>query len=239
MNLGDRMKMYESTSSTHLLRRVPVIMRLDGKAFHTFTRGFEKPWDMTLVGAMFGTAKFLCENIQGAKVAYTQSDEITILITDYENLDTCAWFDYKVQKMTSVAASMATLRFNNIIRVCMHEDFSRNAYFDCRVFNIPKEDVNNNFVWRQLDATRNSIQGLGQANFSHKELQNKTCNMIQDMLFTQKGINWNDCETWQKRGACIVKKQHDIGNGVMRGKWEIDYEIPIFTQDHDYINKLL
>lgn len=235
------MKMYESTSSTYLLRRVPVIMRLDGKAFHTFTRGFNKPWDMRLVDAMLGTAKFLCENIQGSKVAYVQSDEITILITDYENIETCAWFDYKVQKMTSVAASMATSQFNSIIRTHpdMHPDFDKQAFFDCRVFNMPKEDVNNNFVWRQLDATRNSIQGLGQANFSHKDLQNKTCNMIQDMLFTQKGINWNNCEVWQKRGACIVKKQHGIGNGVMRGKWVIDYEIPVFTQDHDYINKLL
>ena len=111
--LGTRMKeFYENVPKTRLVRRIPVAIRLDGKAFHTFTRGFQKPFDEVLGKAMRKTMKYLCENIQGCVLGYTQSDEITLILVDYQNLNSCAWFDYEVQKMCSIAASMATMAFN-------------------------------------------------------------------------------------------------------------------------------
>jgi len=266
-SLGNRMKGYESVSKTRLMKRTPVILRLDGCHFHTFTKGFEKPFDDILVKTMQETMKFLCENIQGCVLGYTQSDEITLVLVDYENLNTCPWYDNEVQKMCSVAASIATLQFNKVFARTVHEIYDnlilqatkehelitwnklydeaikKGAYFDCRAFNVPKDEVCNNLIWRQQDATRNSKQALGQANFSHKELQNKTCNMIQDMLHEQKGINWNNLPTTLKRGSCCIKKEQEVigknGEKVIRHNWIIDNEIPIFTQDRNYIEKLI
>ena len=210
--------------------------------------------------------EYLCENIQGCVLGYTQSDEITLILVDYQNLNSCAWFDYEVQKMCSIAASMATMAFNkfftknvNYFEITHEYDDAINEYcttlvnaaekgamFDARVFNIPKEEVCNLIYWRQLDATRNSIQMVGQANFSHKELQNKSCNQIQDMLFQEKGINWNDFPTHLKRGSCCVKKEiqderFDIKDGAYpRFHWEIDLEIPIFKENgRQYINNCI
>lgn len=270
-NLGDRMKTYENVTRAHLVRRMPVIIRLDGKAFHSFTRGFQKPFDAVLMKTMQDTMKYLCENIQGCVFGYTQSDEISLLLIDYQTLTSDSWFDNTVQKMCSVSASMATLAFNKffrnnidewgydnlpdfedggtnqkvdptLLKQC-HTYFSRcdKAMFDSRVFNIPKEDVVNYFIWRQQDATRNSIQSAGQANFSHKQLMNKNCNQIQDMLFVEKGINWNNYPTICKRGTGCrkqmteIKCQNDPDKTVMRKKWIIDTEIPVFTQDMNYI----
>ena len=214
------------------------------------------------------TMKYLCENIQGCVLGYTQSDEITLILIDYQKLTSSAWFDYEVQKMCSISASMATMAFNKfftkeVINYLDHlnapitnndvklvgtypEAINKGAMFDARVFNIPKEEVANLIYWRQLDATRNSIQMVGQANFSHSELQNKSCNMIQDMLFTQKSINWNDFPTHLKRGSCCVKKliqdeRFDIKDGFYpRSTWEIDTEIPIFKgEDREYIERLI
>ena len=265
--LGTRMKeFYESVPKTRLVRRMPVAIRLDGKAFHTFTRGFQKPFDEVLGRAMRETMKYLCENIQGCVLGYTQSDEITLILVDYQNLNSCAWFDYEVQKMCSIAASMATMAFNkfftknvNYFEMTHEHDDTINEYcttlvnaaekgamFDARCFNIPKEEVCNLIYWRQLDATRNSIQMVGQANFSHKELQNKSCNMIQEMLFAEKGINWNDYPTHLKRGSCCIKTtiqnpNVDIKDGAYpKSIWMIDLDIPIFKGDgRQYIDKLI
>lgn len=279
--LGKRMKeYYENISKTKLMRRTPVAIRIDGKAFHTFTRGFQKPFDAVLIKSMQETMKYLCENIQGCVLGYTQSDEITLILVDYKNLNTAAWFDYEVQKMCSISASMATMAFNkfftkNVSEYKIEWDSSlvpqdialqlemqhyydtllsaaqKGAMFDARVFNIPKEEVTNLIYWRQLDATRNSIQMVGQKNFSHKELQNKSCNTIQDMLMTEKGINWNDFPTHQKRGTCCIKEEYypesikkcedcDIDSASARTRWVIDEEIPIFKgEDRDYIEKLI
>lgn len=244
-SLGDRMKEnYENRAKTYLVRRMPVIIRLDGKAFHTFTKGLKKPYDEIFHNTMNATMKYLCENIQGCKLGYTQSDEITLLLTDYDTLDTDAWFDNNVQKICSVSASMATLAFNKYLRDSFEEYFvehmyeddymsavslaiTKGAMFDSRCFNIPESEVTNCFIWRQQDATRNAVQMLGQCNFSHKELQNKSCSDIQDMLMTQKGINFNDMPTEFKRGVCCRRDE--------AGKWMIDKEIPIFTQDRDYV----
>ena len=265
--LGTRMKeFYEGVPKTRLVRRMPVAIRLDGKAFHTFTRGFEKPFDEVLGKSMRETMKYLCENIQGCVLGYTQSDEITLILVDYQNLNSCAWFDYEVQKMCSIAASMATMAFNkfftknvNYFEMAHEHDDTINEYcttlvnaaekgamFDARCFNIPKEEVCNLIYWRQLDATRNSIQMVGQANFSHKELQNKSCNMIQEMLFAEKGINWNDYPTYLKRGSCCIKTtiqnpNVDIKDGAYpKSIWMIDLDIPIFKGDgRQYIDKLI
>ena len=190
--LAKRMKKYEAVSKNMLMRRTPVIIRVDGRAFHTFTKGFQKPFDEVLMSAMQDTMKYLCENIQGCVLGYTQSDEITLVLTDYKRLESDAWFDYKVQM-------------------------------------------------------------LGQAYFSHKELQHKTCNQIQDMLMTQKEINWNDLPSHQKRGSCCVKNRRIVSISADRTEtcelrdssesenaWVIDKEIPIFKgEGRLYIDELI
>ena len=244
-NLGTRMKeFYETIPKTRLMRRCPVAIRIDGKAFHTFTRGFNKPFDEVLVNSMQRTMKYLCENIQGCVFGYTQSDEITLILLDYQTLDTDAWFDYEVQKMCSIAASMATMAFNRYFYEFMPADaentgiyykaLEKGAMFDARVFNIPKEEVTNLVYWRQLDAARNSVQMVGQANFSHSQLQGKSCNDIQDMLMIQKEINWNDFPTYLKRGSCCVR---DLG-GV--AGWSIDLDMPMLKgDDRKYLDELI
>jgi tRNA(His) 5'-end guanylyltransferase len=261
-SLGERMKTYyEAIPKTRLMRRTPVAIRIDGRAFHTFTKGFQKPFDEVLGNAMVRTMEYLCQNIQGAKLGYTQSDEITILLTDYDTLETDAWFDYEVQKMCSISASMATMAFNQYFveeirafekKHCNIEEdlgyctskwddktnealyelywkkYRKGAMFDARCFNIPKEEACNLVYWRQLDATRNSIQMVGQANFSHKELQDKSCNMVQDMLHEQCGINWNDFETRWKRGVAWTKETG------------IDWNMPILKgEDRRYVDELI
>lgn len=236
-SLGDRMKRYEGTTSAQLMRRTPVIIRIDGKAFHTFTRGLDKPFDQSLHEAMVTTMARLCGNIQGAVFAYTQSDEISILLQDWEKHTTDAWFDYKIQKMTSIAASIATAAFNGYYKHPSKTDF---ALFDARVFNIPFEEVTNYFVWRQQDAVRNSINALGQAHFSHKSLQGKNVNQVQDMLIQEKGINWNDVPTRFKRGVCVVEEFYATGDkGEIVRIPKVDSEIPIFTQDRNYVERHL
>ena len=272
-DLGVRMKtFYEQIPKTKLMRRCPVAIRIDGKAFHTFTRNFQKPFDEVLIKSMQETMKYLCENIQGCVLGYTQSDEITLILVDYKKLTSSAWFDYEVQKICSIAASMATMAFNKFFRDnvgdYLYENYDdqyladyiktlqnavdKGAMFDARCFNIPKEEVTNLVYWRQLDASRNSIQMVGQACFSHKELQNKSCNDIQDMLMTQKGINWNDLPTYQKRGSCCVRNKIVIeSDGVMataqlrdtsksENEWIIDTDIPIFKgEGREYIDRLV
>lgn len=259
-SLGDRMKQYEYVTRNYLTRKLPVIIRIDGKAFHSFTRGLKKPFDEIFVKSMQDTMKYLCENVQGCVLGYTQSDEITLVLVDYQSREASAWFDNNIQKMVSVSASMATLAFNNAFWDNMAEYLNDNqindmvfiemmykklwsAMFDSRVFTLPKEEIVNCLIWRQQDATRNSIQSVGQANFSHKELHGKNCSNIQDMLMLEKGINWNDYPTHLKRGSCCVKKSFKINEGTeqesTRNKWVIDTDIPIFTQDKDYINKLV
>ena len=283
-DLGTRMKeFYEQVPKTRLVRRMPVAIRIDGKAFHTFTKGFHKPFDDILIKTMQETTKYLCENIQGCVLGYTQSDEITLILVDYQKLTSSAWFDYEVQKLCSISASMATMAFNkyfernveNYIQNCAtdyetdglygkgtpeyqlceiyQKAAEKGAMFDARCFNIPKEEVTNLIYWRQLDATRNSIQMVGQANFSHKELQNKSCNMIQDMLHEQKGINWNDYPTVYKRGTACIKNRKIIeyldefkvtaklmDSTKTENSWIIDTEMPILKgEDRAYVDDLV
>ena len=233
---GDRMKGYENVYRTYLPKRMPVIIRIDGKAFHTYTKGMEKPFDACLTHVMWETCKYLLQNISGAKVAYTQSDEISILITNYDKLTTESWFNNNLQKMVSVAASMATAKFNEEIRG--YYPAKDLALFDARAYVLPRDEVNNYFLWRQADATKNSISMVAQANFSHKSLQGLNGGQMQDKLMLEKGINWNNLHTWQKRGACIVKDWYNRG-GAVRTKWVVDMKTPIFSQDKDYIERFV
>lgn len=256
-SLGDRMKQYEAVPKNFLMRKNPVIIRLDGKAFHTFTRGFEKPFDKIIETAMTETMLYLCKNIQGCVLGYTQSDEITLVLCDYQKIDTDAWFEYNVQKMVSISAAMATFKFNEVLRDTCWKIFDeagcnftkevellvkkseKGAFFDARAFSVPRHEVVNCLIWRQQDATRNSIQALAQSLYSHNELQGINCNKLQDKMFTEKGVNWNDLTTYQKRGACaiqkLVTKTSKTKGVVTRYSWVIDDEIPIFTQDRSYI----
>lgn len=225
-NLGTRMKSFENVNRHYLQPRTPFIIRLDGKSFHSYTKHCTKPFDLNLWKAFNEVCQVLLKEIQGSKLVYTQSDEVSVLITDYDTYETQAWFDKNIQKMVSVSASIATAVFNK------HFEHPKKklAFFDSRVFCVPKEDICNYFYWRQLDATRNSIQSLGQFHFSHKELHKQSCNNIQELLWSKKNINWNDCQTIQKRGTCFFKQD---------GKVVTDLEIPLFNKDRDYIEKYL
>ena len=277
-DLANRMKEYEKRNQYYLQKKTPVAIRVDGRSFHTFTKGFKRPFDDILMKSMQETAKYMCENIQGAKFAYVQSDEITIILTDYDTLETDCWFNYRTDKLCSIAASMATMIFNKIFKEKVEKfveeggafslaqlnynqmkmepylkAIEKGAMFDARCFNIPKEEVTNLIYWRQLDATRNSIQMVGQANFSHKELQNKSCNDIQDMLHEQRGINWNDYPTVYKRGTACIKNRKIIeyldefkvtarliDSTKTENSWIIDTEMPILKgEDRAYVDDLV
>ena len=261
-SLGDRMKAYENISRNYLTRRIPVIIRLDGRSFHTFCKGFEKPFDHVLMEAMQQTMKYLCENIQGCVLGYTQSDEITLVLTDYANINTDAWFGYNIQKMSSVAASMATMAFNKSMLAILENErlwkdgnlyptyvlaLEKGAMFDARCFSIPKEEIINALIYRQQDATRNSILSVAQSVFSHKEMQGISCKDLQNKMLTEKDINWNNYSIPEKRGTCCIKKLFEVRREtagdvtaiIERPKWVIDKEIPIFTEDRGYIESLL
>ena len=247
--LGDRMKDYEMRSSSYLARRTYTVIRLDGKAFHTFTKGFKRPFDEDLINMMDETAKALCEQIQGVKLAYVQSDEITLVLTDFDSLKTDAWFDGNVQKIVSVSASIATAAFNNeLLKLGLKnnsegyikqitENGLKIANFDSRVFTVPSAtEVKNCLTWRQEDATKNSISMVAQSFYSAKELHGKNGNEKQEMIF-QKGINWNDLPVGQKRGRAVIRKKQE-GSAInkktgetitfMRNAWTI-VDPPIFT----------
>lgn len=232
------MKGYENITRNHLISRMPVVLRLDGKAFHTFTRGFEKPFDRVMIQSMQATMKYLCEHIQGCVLGYTQSDEITLVLVDYEKLNTCSWFDNNIQKMCSVASSMATYAFRKTMFAATlpgtiyREKLENGAFFDCRAFNVPKEDCTNSIYWRQQDAIRNSKQSLGQAHFSHKELHGKSTEDIVTMVKEKAGILWNNLPIDWQRGSCCIKDGE--------GHWFIDNNIPEFKgEGREYIEKLI
>jgi len=270
-SLGDRMKSYENITRTYLPSRMPIIIRIDGKAFHTFTKGFKKPFDDILMRAMEETAAVLCREIEGVKIAYTQSDEISLLITNNDTWETQPWFGNNIQKMVSVAASIATWIFNKVFwqelndyrnispletagtseehrfleaycRAC-----DKGALFDARAFVLPADEVCNYFIFRQQDAIRNSIQSMGQAHFSHKELMNKNCENIKQML-VEKNIKWESLPISHQRGICVIKKPTKVKTQIdmkamtyiemTRNRWTVDDNIPLFWEDRKYIDSL-
>lgn len=271
-DLDIRMKEYEKASDLKLIRRMPVLIRIDGRAFHTFTKGFEKPFDDILMNAMKETTKYLCENVQNCVLGYTQSDEISLLLIDYTELNTQPWFDNRIQKIVSTSAALATHKFKEVFVNDIEKFGNKNIpdwdmcgtneeltdeqkenlnYIDClynaiekkykgfdsRCWNLPKDEVTNYFFWRQQDCIRNSIQMVAQANFSHKELHNKKCADIKEMLL-EKGINWDDDFSIDKqRGTCFYKVMSTKYN---RTYWEADTNIPIFKNEgRGYIDQFV
>lgn len=259
-SLGDRMKAYyEDRAKTNLLRKVPVIIRADGRAFHTYCKRFEKPYSYTLNEVLNNVMKYLCENIQGAKYAERHSDEISIFVSDTDSILTDAFFDYSVQKICSIVGSMASTEFckqlvlsqldsNSLITDCQHNLNAKavidNAFkfipfnekwptFDARCYNMPADEVSNYFYWRMLDAKRNSIQGLAQSKFSHKELCGKNCNELQEMLFQKHGINWNSLPQGQKTGFVCLKKEKVVRNLSNKATYEI--KTPVMEYDKDLL----
>ncbi len=236
--LGVRMKEYEHATRTFLEKKIPVILRLDGKAFHTYTKGFDKPYDEALIEDMQKTLIYLCENIQGAKCGYTQSDEITILLTDFDTEETSAWYDYNVEKITSVSASLATAKFNHLrfLRklksITTSNDISfkpeyncidfedqlvkiKLAQFDSRAFQAPTpEEVVNNFLWRYRDAVKNSKAMLAQSLFSPAQLHKVNTDEMVTKCITEKNINWNDLDYSKKYGTFVIKNKYANGELV-------------------------
>lgn len=239
-SLGDRMKRFERTTTDFLMPRTPTIIRVDGKAFHTFTKRFPFPFSQTLHNIMGGTAGQLINECQNAEIAYWQSDEISILLNDWKSLESQQWFGGKIQKICSVSAAIATASFlYQYMQTTGMNEFDGMMHtlpkFDSRVFQMPKEEVCNYYIWRQQDATRNSVQMLARSKFSHQQCHGKNNSELQDMLMLEHGLNWNDLPTWMKRGACVVQNNtYDSRSPVV-----IDREIPIFTADREYINNHL
>jgi tRNA(His) guanylyltransferase len=204
-SLGDRMKeFYEGVTKTPLVRRMPVIIRIDGRHFSSFTRGFQKPFDEIITGAMNGACWELMKDVQNCKFIYTQSDEISLLLVDYNNLETDAWFGNDIQKIVSISASLATIGFNKTI---LHSkpDLKNWAQFDARAFNIPREEVSNYFVWRQQDCLRNSVSVTAQSMFSAKQLHGKNTPTMKQMM-VDKGYDWSIKTSQENRNGRYIQK---------------------------------
>lgn len=248
--LGDRMKMYEGQATMMLDKKLPAVIRIDGRAFHSYCRGFEKPFDKHILDAMMYTTTKLCEEIQNAKIGYAQSDEISILMmVDSEVAQ--SWFDGKTAKILSVSASIATSYFNEYMekiywlpqrfknKIAGKDSPDKRANFDSRVFNLPVEEVNNYFWWREQDAVRNSIQSVAHSKYSQKQLHKKNTNAMIEMLKTEKSIDWNkDIPTHLQRGYCALREYYEK-EGATRSRWSIDYNIPLFKDDRNYVGKFL
>lgn len=251
---------YEVRSQTYLPRRGYYLIRLDGKAFHTYTRGMVRPFDQNLSDVMDATAAYLCKNISGAKFAYVQSDEISILMTDFDKLDTQAWFDGNVQKIVSISAAMATAEFNRLMYELNHNYIAEGkmAVFDSRVWLIADPyEVENVFIWRQMDAQRNSVSMAAQALFSSKELHGKNVQVMKQMML-EKGVDWEEYPQGFRNGRCIVRQTYQEPLGtcrrfdcategcayspcekdklVTRSKW-VSEPAPRFVSNRDYLRE--
>lgn len=261
-SLGNRMKFaYENRYRFYLPEKIPVIIRLDGKSFHTFCRGLKKPFDDLFIEAMQKTMLELCSNISDCKLGYVESDEISLFLMQTKR-ESEPWFSNNLQKIVSVSASMATMYFNKffselvdnyVIDVndsdCIQyhkvlKEKKGNAIFDSRAFILPEHEVINYFIWRQQDCTRNSIQSLAQSLYPVNEIKGIKNNVLQDKIFTEKGINWNDLTTVKKRGTCAVKKSQtfkipNTEEEIIRDKMTLDYNIPIFSQEREYIENIV
>lgn len=216
--LGDRMKQYENIPQHYLMPRSYTLCRIDGKSFHSYLKKSRKPFDKGVIEDMDATAVYLCENVQNAKIGFVQSDEITLLLCDFDKLTTSQFFDGNIQKISSVVASMTTAKFN-ALRFKRYTSEAKSpmwdmdditlAMFDCRCWTVPNAvEAMNVFRWRQQDCIRNSVSMVAQANFSHKELHGKSQAMMHEMLY-QKGVNWaTDFTDGEKNGRIILKENY-------------------------------
>lgn len=248
-SLGDRMKEYEDASRFYLPRRLPLIVRLDGKSFHTYTRGLERPYCLPLIAAMDEVAKFLCSEVQNAVLAYVQSDEISLVLVDYKEIKTNSWFDSNLQKIVSVSAGLASAKMTELSASIFGK--MRLATFDARAFVLPPHDVANYLIWRQHDWNRNSLAMLAQSLYSHRELEGKGRAEQHEMCF-RKGKNWSELPSHLKDGRVIVKKlvpkvvDRDIDAAAMtapwivtRSEWCVLEPTPIFIDAKSWIEELV
>jgi len=236
-DLDSRMKNYEKRYELPI--NLPVIIRVDGRAFHTFTCGMEKPFDNKFIDMMNTIGIKLCDEIQNCKLAYLQSDEISFLV--YNGIGSSAWFDNDVQKICSVSASFASAIGTKYILDNIPRKNRSVVSFDSRAFILPPKDVVNYFLWRQQDCERNSLQMFARKFYSQKDLQNRNGEYMHRMIH-EKGDDWNSLPPSLKRGRCIVKKLEDISvnNDYFEGKvtinrWTVDLEIPEFKENRNYI----
>lgn len=220
-SLGDRMKGYEDVWRQKLIRRMPVIVRLDGKAFHTWTKGLDKPFDDTYIAIMANVMKYVCDGMQGAVFGYCQSDEISILLRDYDSFTSEAWFDNNLQKIVSVSASMATAKFNELAVGAF--DGKPLALFDSRAWNLPKEEVVNYFHWRQRDAVRNSIRMMGTHVLGHRACHGVNNEELRVKLL-EAGEDWEGLPIHKKRGMAY--------NSISK---TVDPLIPVFSEMREYV----
>lgn len=218
-SLEDRMKIYEDINRFHLIPRSYAFVRIDGKSFHSYCKNLNRPFDKGFMDDMDATAVYLCENVQNAKLGFVQSDEISLLLCDFDTLTTAQFFDGNIQKISSVVASMATAKFNELradrqVKYAIENDIDMSvsdrwplAMFDGRCWNVPNNvEAMNVFRWRQQDCIRNSVSMVSQSNFSHKELHGKSQVDMHEMLH-QKGVNWaTDFTDGEKNGRIIVKE---------------------------------
>jgi len=232
------MKGYEKAAGYVLPTRLPVMLRVDGKCFSKYTKGCGRPFDQKFIEAMWEVAKALCSEIQGAQFAYVQSDEISVLIHNYKTLNSNPWVGNKVQKMCSIAAGIAS----GVMTMESEKIFGKRkrACFDARVWVLPEAEVCNALYWRQQDWTRNSVQMLARSLFSHKMCHGKSNADLREMC-TQQGKNWNDLAIYLQRGACVVRQSYSSQHphAPTRYRWGTDLDIPIFTQDRNYIDQYL
>lgn len=245
-SLGDRMKQYESDSDITLMRRCPVVIRVDGKGFSKWTKKkkLARPFDPLLTESMQLAMKDTASNIEGCVFAYTQSDEMTFVLRNDQSLESEPWFGNRLQKICSVVASMVTYHFN---KYWFAMDNSPPAYFDARVFTVPDlDEAANALVWRQNDATKNSIStacyyevakeiGKGHA---RALMAGQNGKVQQEILFQRTGKNWNDYPTQLKRGAACYRKPTEVETPegtIERKKWAVDKDIPVFTQNREWL----
>ena len=245
--LGDRIKAYEKAYDTDIIRRVPVIVRVDGKGFSKWTKatGMKKPFDIRMCSMMSKAMRDTAEKIEGCVFAYTQSDEITFVLRNDQSLESVPWFGNRVQKICSIVASMVSAHFST------YAYSDPLAYFDARVFAVPSvQEAINVLVWRQNDAVKNSISSACYyevAKVTGKKTARKLMHGLnqkqqQELLFKTTGINWNDYPVKFKRGTGCYRITYETeinGNKCTRSMWTIDDHIPQFTKDIGFLDKIL
>ncbi|WP_280410555.1 tRNA(His) guanylyltransferase Thg1 family protein [Nocardia asiatica] len=222
-DLATRMKRYEAVTHPHLLPRTPLFVRVDGRAFHTYTRNMARPFDPHLMDAMVHATQMTAADMQGFKLAYTQSDESTFLLTDYDTLTTAAWFDRDLSKIVSITAALFTAHFND----AMQGRTADLAVFDARAFSAPRADAPNVFVWRQQDWERNSLSMLARAHFSHRECYGRNRAELHHMLYS-KGIIWATDLTAREKNGTFVR----LGGEVSHDVWN-------YTDLDDYLTSVI
>lgn len=233
-DIGDRFKRYEAVSDYSLPRRLPLVIRVDGRAFHGLK--LHKPFDVEFHARMGNAAQALCKSIQGAVLAYFQSDEISIIARDDMENTTQPWVDKRLNKLLSLSAAIATAAFNDGSTYGPRQ-------FDSRAFVVPDlNEVTNYLIWRQQDATRNSVSMAAQAQFSHKSLHGVDSRGMLDRL-REAGKPWEETPTHFKRGTIcrpvkVLKETPMSAEPVERREWQFDFEIPVFTQDRGYVEAL-